>query len=128
MDVMTSSQSHAVAGLTLTTPGVIALVGYLLLGFVVLMPFDMYTYDEQSNKYVKTGYSFGQRCLLLLILCLPFFLAIYSVNCMMVGNCKVWSWIVAGATLLWAVIVVLTTLYYKSFNVDDVQPPLSAMV
>jgi fumarate reductase subunit D len=104
----------------LTWPAVVALVGYIILCIVVLVPFDMYVYDQQNNKYVKTPYSFGNRILIVVLLFFPFFLGVYSVNCMMVGDCRIWSWIVAIATLLWACIVIITAINLRSFRLEDV--------
>lgn len=112
--------SLSVAGLRMTTPAVVALVGYLILIAVVLLPFDMYTYDDKRNAYVKNPYNFWQRLIIVLLLCLPFFLGVYSINCMMVGSCRIWSWVVAVATVLWACIVIMTSVNYKSFKLDDV--------
>lgn len=104
----------------MTTPALVALVGYVILLVVVMLPFDMYTYDVKKNAYVKTPYNVTYRLLIALLLCLPFFLGIYSVNCMMVGDCQLWSWIVAIATVLWASIVIMTAFAFKSFTLDDV--------
>ena len=41
------------AGLRLTTPAVVALIGYAILVFIVLLPIDMYVYDDKTDKYVK---------------------------------------------------------------------------
>lgn len=106
-------------GLKITTPAAVALVAYLILVALVLMPFDMYSYDEQKNDYVKFQYSFAQRLLLVVLLIFPFLLGVYSVNCMMVGGCHIWSWIIALATILWSIVVVITTFSTKSFRLED---------
>lgn len=103
----------------ITSPAVVQLVGYVLLALVILLPFKMYAYDPRTDKYEKRPYNFGQRLLILLILFFPFFLGVYSVNCMMVGNCLLWSWIVAVTTLLWACIVIITAIHYQAFRLDD---------
>lgn len=95
------------------------MVGYIILALVVLLPFRMYVYDPRANAYVKSPYHFGERLLIVLILFFPFFLGVYSVNCMMVGNCQLWSWIVAIVTLLWACIVIVTAIHHRAFRLDD---------
>ena len=67
-------------------------------------------------------YNFGQRLLLCLLLCIPFALSVYSVNCMMVGNCLWWSWIVTVATVLWALLVLVMTYKSQGFKLDDLTP------
>lgn len=103
----------------LTTPATVALVAYALLMLVVLLPFRMYTYDPRENAYVKRPYNFAQRLLIVVMLFFPFFLGVYSVNCMVVGDCQLWSWIVAIATLIWAVIVIVTAINFQAFRLDD---------
>lgn len=107
-------------GFTITAPGLVTLIGYAILVFIVLLPLDMYTYDEKTGKYVKQRYSFGYRFLIALLLLFPFILSVYSVNCMMVGNCTTWSWIVALITLLWSIIITVTTFSSGSFALDQI--------
>lgn len=104
----------------MTSPAIVALVGYAILVFIVLLPIDMYVYDPDTNSYVKQQYSFGYRLVIALLLLFPFLLSVYSVNCMMVGNCQLWSWVVALLTLLWSVIIVVTTFSSKSFVLDQI--------
>jgi hypothetical protein len=110
---------NAVHGIRLTYPGVVTLVGYALIVFIVLLPIDMYKYDDKTGAYVKQKYSFPYRLLVALLLLFPFLLSVYSVNCMMVGNCTTWSWVVALLTLLWAILITVTTLSSGSFTVDE---------
>jgi len=104
----------------LSVPGIVTLVGYLILAIIVLVPLDMYVYDEEKNVYERMEYRFANRVLVMLLLLFPFFLGIYSVNCMMVGRCQLWSWIVALATLIWACLVVITATQTGAFRVSDV--------
>jgi hypothetical protein len=109
----------AVKGIEMTSPAVVTLVGYAILVFIVLLPVDMYTYEDKTDTYVKQKYSFGYRLLVALLLLFPFLLSVYSVNCMMVGNCTLWSWVVALLTMLWAVVIVVTTFSSGSFSLDQ---------
>lgn len=106
-------------GFRMTSPAIVTLIGYAILIFIVMLPVDMYVYDDKTNKYVKQRYSFGYRALIAALLLLPFLLSVYSVNCMMVGDCVWWSWIVALLTLLWAVLIVVATLTSGSFTLDQ---------
>lgn len=114
-----SRSSGGGSGPAITKPAIVTLVGYAILVILVLLPVDMYAYDDVTNKYVKQKYDFLQRILLVLLLSFPFILSIYSVNCMMVGSCVWWSWIVAIATLVWSVLVLATTFATKSFTLDS---------
>lgn len=103
----------------LSSPAIVALVGYAILVFIVLLPVDMYTYDDKAEKYAKQPYSFPRRLLVALLLLFPFLLSVYSVNCMMVGSCVTWSWIVAIITVLWAAIIAVTTFSSGAFTLDQ---------
>lgn len=105
---------------SITAPATVALVAYLVLVAIVLLPIDMQLYDQDKKAYVTLKYSFGQRLLLVFLLVLPFVLGVYSINCMMVGGCRVWSWVVALATILWSIIMVITTVMNRSFRLEDV--------
>lgn len=109
----------AVDGLRITGPALVALIGYAILVLIVMLPVDMYSYDDKHDKYVKQRYSFPYRLLVALLLLFPFLLSVYSVNCMMVGNCVAWSWIVAVITILWAAIIAVTTFSTGSFSIDQ---------
>ena len=119
-----SSLAHATwspaKGLVMTAPAVVTLVGYGILILIVMLPVDMYNYDDKTGNYVKQKYSFWYRFLIALLLILPFALSIYSVNCMMTGICTLWSWVVALLTLLWSVVIVVTTLSSGSFALDQI--------
>lgn len=107
-------------GLRITTPAVVTLIGYLILVVVVLLPFDMYAWDEKKKDYKRHKYDLAQRLLLLLLLMFPLLLSVYSVNCFVVGKCVPFAWIVASVTIIWAIAVIVAALVNKSFNVDDV--------
>lgn len=96
-------------GLQLSTPGLVTLASYGLLLLLVLLPFDMNVTDPETGAVKRTKYSFGRRLLVIVLLLFPFLLSVYSVNCFIVGNCVVWSWVVALLTLLWALIVTVAT-------------------
>ena len=107
-------------GFKLTRPAAVALLAYIILVVIVMLPFDMYNYDEQKKAYVKFQYSIAQRIILVILLIFPFLLGVYSVNCMMVGGCTLWSWIIALATILWSILIVISTIATKSFHLEDI--------
>ena len=108
----------AADGLRVTPPALVTLIGYVILVFIVLLPFDMYTYDDKTQQHVKRQYRFSYRLLVALLLLFPFLLSVYAVNCMMVGNCRLFSWIVALLTLLWAIVITVTTFTSGGFHLD----------
>jgi hypothetical protein len=114
-----SGREFALMGFNLTYPSVVALVGYVILIVIVLLPIDMYTYNSTSGKHVKQPYNFPYRLLISLLLLIPFFLGIYSINCMMVGGCHAWSWIVAILTIIWAFVIAVTSFSLGAFSLDQ---------
>jgi fumarate reductase subunit D len=107
-------------GLYLTVPALVTLIGYIILAVLLLIPFDMYAWDDTKGEYVRYKYDIAQRLFLLVLLLFPLLLAVYSVNCFVVGKCHVLSWLVAGLTLLWAIIVITLAIIQRYFNLDNV--------
>ena len=114
-----SAMFSAIDGFKITPPALVTLVGYAILLFVVLLPVDMFTYDDKLKAYVKQKYSFPYRLLIALLLLFPFLLSVYSVNCIIIGNCHLWGWILALLTLLWAVVITVTTFTSGSLDLDQ---------
>lgn len=92
--------------ISLTKPAMLAAVAYLIMAFVILLPFNIgdcdVTYGEQQNCY-----NFWRRLLILILMLIPFGLSIYSINCMMVGNCIVWSWVNGVFVAVWVLLFIL---------------------
>jgi hypothetical protein len=103
----------------LSPPATTALVGYVILLVLVLLPISMYTYDQKTNTYKKQAYSFSYRLLIALLLLFPFALSVYSVNCMMIGDCQLWSWVVALLTLIWSIVITVSAFSSGSFALDE---------
>ena len=116
---MAKTGMHSLMGATLSTPGLVTLIGYAILMVLVLLPVNMQTYNEKTGEYVQQPYSFTSRLLIVLLLLFPFLLSVYSVNCMVVGDCNLWSWVVALLTLLWAVVVAVGSFSVGSFKLDQ---------
>lgn len=107
-------------GLRLTMPAIVTLVGYSIMAIIIMVPFDMYAWDDNRSEYVRYKYDFAQRFFLLLLLLFPLLLGVYSVNCFVVGKCHVLSWVVALITIVWASAVIIAAIVNKSFNLDDI--------
>lgn len=93
--------------LGLTTPALVATVAYLIVGLTILFPFQFPLGNDSSGEIYVVSYTLGQRVMMLISLTVPTILSVYSLNCMMVGNCNVWSHVVAGCTLLWAILFIV---------------------
>ena len=88
----------------LSTPAVIAAIAYAIICFIVLLPIQPKNKEEQVNT------NFGVRLLMVILLLIPFALSVYSINCMMVGNCVIWSYIQAIMIALWVLLVIVMAL------------------
>lgn len=104
--------AKTLAGIRLQAPAYIAAIAYIVLVITILLPFEYPTYDEATGKEYIMKYDLGQRLIALLLMTIPIALSIYTINCMMAGNCLVWSYIVAIVTVIWVAIFVITALMY----------------
>jgi hypothetical protein len=108
----------------LTKPAVIAAIAYVLLGLMVLLPFNTTWTVVQSESpngeplVVEQSQSFGYRLLLLLIMLIPIVLSIYSINCMMIGNCVVWSYVQAIIIAIWVLMFMTATFMSKESQLE----------
>ena len=100
-------------GLTLTAPAAIAFVAYLILALVIILPFDFPVTDQETGKEVVVKYDFAQRLIVLLLMAIPIALSVYSINCMMAGNCVLWSYVVSSVTVFWIILFVITAVAYS---------------
>lgn len=88
----------------LSKPAVLAAISYLIMAFVILLPLNG-SCDPRKDSQC---YNFPRRLLILLLMIIPIGLSIYSINCMVVGNCMVWSWINSIFIALWVLLFIIT--------------------
>jgi len=98
------------SGMKLSRPAFLAAVSYIIMAFAIVMPFNI---GDGIN------YSFGHRFLVLLVVLVPILLSIYSVNCMYVGKCHVWSWVNAIVIAVWVLLFVLTAVLASSSPIEQ---------
>ena len=96
----------------LSTPAVIALVSYLVLALIIILPFEIPVKDDNTGQIVVLKYNFVERLLVLLLMTLLIVLSIYSINCMVVGNCELLSYLIAFLTVIWVAIMVVMAFMY----------------
>ena len=104
-------KSNKFLGLTLTTPAIIALIAYLILAFVIVMPFEFPAVDDYGNEVI-IKYDSAQRLSVLFLMSIPIALSVYTINCMMAGNCLVWSYVVSILTVFWIGLFIITAFVY----------------
>lgn len=109
---MTVSKSSKFVGLNMYTPAILAFVGYIIVALVVILPFEIPVYDETNDKVYVVKYDLAQRLVTLLLLTIPLALSVYTINCMMAGQCVVWSYAVSIMAILWAAIFVIGAFAY----------------
>jgi ABC-type iron transport system FetAB permease component len=77
-----------------------------VVALVVLLPFDignLFDVEVLGIRNDPNSYNAGVRILLLLFILVPMALSIYSINCLIVGNCHIWAWVQTILILLWVV-------------------------
>ena len=99
-------------GFSLQAPAYIAAIAYAVMVIVILLPFEFPAYDEVTGEEYVVKYDLGQRLIALLLMTIPIALSIYTINCMMTGNCMMWSYVVAIVTVIWVAIFVITAMMY----------------
>jgi predicted transporter len=108
MPATPKSISNLMKKIDISTPAYIALVAYVILGIVLLLPVE-YTYlNKENGKYERQEYNFGQRLLMIIMMTIPVALSVYSINCMMVGKCTALSYVMSLITVFWIAIFVIT--------------------
>lgn len=85
----------------LTTPAYVTFIASVILVISMLLPANIGLYDANTDKIVVEKYDVKRRVVMILLLTIPLAIHVYSINCLQVGNCVVWSWIVTGIVVMW---------------------------
>jgi hypothetical protein len=96
----------------MTRPALLATISYAILGFVLLFPMGMTMRDPETGAPISSV-SFGQRFMMVLVMLIPIALSVYSINCMVVGRCVVWSWVNAIGVALWVLSFLILSMMTK---------------
>ena len=106
------AKGNYLKSLKISTPAYVALISYVVLCIAVLRPVE-YQYQDSCSSDIKTrSYNLGERVLIILMMTLPIALSVYSINCMMVGNCVALSWVVSLITVFWVAVFVITAFIF----------------
>lgn len=102
-----------VLGLELTTPAIIAFIAYVVLALVIILPFEFPVTDQTTGEDYIVKYDFTQRLVVLLLMTIPIALSVYTIQCMMAGNCVLWSYVVSIITAFWVLLFLMTAIVYS---------------
>lgn len=94
----------------LSGPATLASIAYLTLAAVILLPLDIGDVDDQQKQQ---QYNLSRRLWILVLMLLPIGLSIYSINCMVVGRCRTWSWV--QSLVLFIYTILFTTISVVSW-------------
>jgi hypothetical protein len=72
-------------------PGQLALISYVILLALILLPIDLGAGVDDDAGFKK--YTSGWLLVYVPLLLIFMGLQVYSINCMVVGNCFAWSWL-----------------------------------
>lgn len=106
-----STSDHKVSSMGMYMPTVIALIAYIILAIFIILPFDFPVKTENGKKYI-VKYNFWQRFITILLLLVPVALSLYTINCLMSGNCVVWSYAVTAITAIWVLVFAIMAMVY----------------
>ena len=96
----------------LSDSALLAFIGYVILFIVVLLPLDWYVVDA-GGKTRRVAYDVKERLFNILSILPIAALSVYTINCLMVGSCRTWSWINAIASFAFSLLVVAAILFFK---------------
>ena len=101
-----------IMGMTMTTPAIIALIAYIILAFVIILPFEFPVINQETGEEYIVKYDFAQRLIVLLLMSIPVALSVYTINCMMAGKCILWSYVVSFLSVFWVILFIITAIIY----------------
>lgn len=110
------SKPNSFAGMSLYMPAILAFIGYVVMALVILLPFEYPVYDEVNDKVYVVKYDFGQRLVTLLLLTIPIILSVYTINCLVAGQCLAWSYVLSIVTVAWVLMFVISAFAYTFFK------------
>ena len=105
-------------GFKLSKPALIAAISFAIFAFILLLPLNPKTPEGET----PTKIPFSMRLLIVILLLVPFALSVYSINCMIVGNCVIWSYIQAIMIALWVLFFIVSILLAMSV-VQKIETP-----
>ena len=91
--------------LTVTKPALLAMISYVILSFVILLPLN-----NTSDVGQAVNDTFWARVLLVIILLIPIALSVYSINCMVVGGCHIWAWVQGIIVAFWVLLFIIASI------------------
>ena len=107
----------------LTKPAILATVSYLIMAFVILLPLNQTKCDPRDPECS----TFSKRVLTVILMLIPIGLSIYSINCMMVGKCTIWSWVNSIFIAIWVLLFLIATVMSldgRQLRFDSLQPKI----
>lgn len=111
-----SKQVNVFKNFKLSMPAYMVMVAYVILLVVVMLPIKIPMQDPRNpEKIVVVSYPFYQRMLLVILMTIPVILSVYSLNCMMVGQCELYSYLTAGLTVFWVILALLAIILANRF-------------
>lgn len=96
--------------LGLSTQALTALVGYVIVAVALFIPM-------KSDPNHPKPYNVGSRLLVLAVMLIPTTLSIYTINCLVQGECSVWSWINSILVFVWSLLILGVSVYGAFYDV-----------
>jgi hypothetical protein len=100
----------------------LAAVSYLIMAFIIMLPLN-----GSCDPRDPGCYTFPRRLLVLLLMLIPIALSVYSINCMVVGKCMVWSWVNSLFIALWVLLFLIATVMSFDSRDSSMGPSMDAM-
>lgn len=84
-----------------------ALLGYVIVIVAIFLPRrDMNPRQRQPNIMDKLS--------IVIAMIIPMALSVYTIHCLVVGRCYIWSWVNSGIVVLWSFLILFLTMNGRS--------------
>ena len=98
--------------MSLSTPALVVLVGFILVLVAVFIPI------KQDPK-VEQSYNAVTRLKIFAIMLIPMALTIYNINCMIEGSCMVWTWFLSIILFVLSIVIFSISVYNSRVIVQN---------
>jgi hypothetical protein len=90
----------------------LAILGYVIVAVAIFLP----RRDISPNAKQPT---FMDKLTILLVMLIPMALSVYTIHCLVVGQCFIWSWVNSGMVVLWSFLILFLTMNGKSSAIAE---------
>lgn len=84
----------------------VAAVGYILVAIALFIPVK----PADEKKATEYEYRMADRFVVLLVMLIPMALSVYTIDCMVEGQCQPWAWVNSVMVFVWSVVIFVVSI------------------